>query len=247
MSGSRARAMTTVAAIILLAASASWGQEALTATLEPTGLVRVSSGDAELAVIELNAHGPGWQHAPQESAAAGFSEIPDGAGLQFVGSLPIPNTEGGAIQYTETVTPLPQGLKLEYDLTMTQAMRLNGLQLSVNLPVARFGGAEVMISQPHGEPEIAGLPQEQQEGRVQVWSGQGSLIEAAKGTDDAVTVELRAATDVVIQDLRQWEKEVFEIRFPAIMEDGGREVDAGDRFHLDLTVSFAAPVEVASP
>jgi len=239
--------MAVMAVALLLAASASWAQEALTATLQPTGMVQVSRGDVELAVIELNAHGPGWQHASQASAAAGFSDLPDRAGTQFVGSLPVPNTEGGAIQYTETVTPLPQGLKLEYDLTMTQAMRLNGLQLSVNLPVARFGGAEVMISQPHGEPEIAGLPEEQQEGRVQVWSGQGSLIEAAKGTDEAVTIELRAATDVVVQDLRQWDNAVFEIRFPAIMEDQGREVAAGDRFHLDLTVSFAAPVQLSGP
>ena len=236
-----------VAVAVLPAMSASWAQEALVARPQATGMVQVSRGDGELAVIELNAHGPGWQHASQASAAAGFSALPEGAGTRFVGSLPIPNTEGGAIQYTQTVTPLPRGLRIEYDLSMAQAMRLNGLQVSVNLPVARYGGAEVMISQPHGQAQIAGLPAQPREGAAQIWSGQGARIEAAQGTAEAVTVELRAATDVVIQDLRQWESEVFEIRFPAIMEDAGRAVAAGDRFHLDLTVSFAAPVTLEAP
>ena len=40
---------------------------------------------------------------------------------------------------------------------------------------------------------------------------------------------------------------VFEIRFPAIMEDQGRDMAADDRFHLDLTVTFAAPVKLEGP
>jgi len=161
--------------------------------------------------------------------------------------LPIPNTDGGAIQYTESVKALPQGLQLEYDLGVTGAMRLNGLLVSIYLPVARYGGKEVVVAQPLGESQIVGLPQEQQERTFQVWAGQGAKIEVAEGTDEAVTIELRAATDVVIQDLRQWDSPVFEIRFPAIMEDQGRDVAAEDKFHLDLTVTFAAPVKLEAP
>jgi hypothetical protein len=47
--------------------------------------------------------------------------------------------------------------------------------------------------------------------------------------------------------MRQWDNPVYEIRFPAIMEDAGREVAAGDRFHLDLTVTFAAAVGLGVP
>ena len=234
-------------AVLLAGANASWSQDALTAKLHPSGMVQISRADVGLATIELNAHGPGWKHAPQKSATADVSDLPERAGKRFVGVLAIPDTEGGAIRYTENVTTLSQGLRLEYQLTMAGTMRLNGLQFSINLPVAQYAGREVLISRVHEEPKLAGFPQEQQEGKFQVWSGQGARIEVAKGTEEAVTLELRAATDVVVQDMRKWDNPVFEIRFPAIMEDAGREVSAGDRFHLDLTVTFAAPVRLEGP
>jgi hypothetical protein len=238
--------VTAVAAVLLAAASGSWTQETLSAKLDASGMVQVSRGDAELAMIELNAHGPNWQHAPQASATAEVSDLPDQAGKQFAGTLPIPNTDGGAIRFTESVKTLPQGLQLEYDIGVTTAVRLNGLQLSVCLPVPQYAGQELVAARPDGDPQIVGLPEEQRQ-NFQLWSGEGGKVEVAAGTDRAVTVELRAATDVIVQDLRQWERPIFEIRFPAIMEDQGREVTAEDEFHLDLTVTFAAPVKLEGP
>lgn len=232
-------------AVLLAGASASRAQDALKVKLHASGMVQVSRAGAELAMLELNAHGPGWQHAPQKTATAELSDLPGGAGRKFDGVLPIPNTEGGAIRYTESVKTLSQGFRLEYELTVTNIFRLNGLQFSINLPVARYAGKEVLISRFDEYPDLVGLPEEQ--GAFQVWSGQGAKIEAAKDTDDAVTIELRAATDVVLQDMRQWDNPVYEIRFPAIMEGSGREVSAGDKFHLDITVTFAAPVQLEGP
>jgi hypothetical protein len=243
----RTIAVSVAATVLLAAAGTSWAQETLTAKLHATGMARVSRGHAELAMIELNAHGPGWQHAPQASATADVGDLPDQAGKRFVGTLPIPNTEGGAIQYTESVKALPQGLHLEYDLGMAGAARLNGLQVSIILPTALYAGKELVASQPDGDPELVGFPQEQQATTFQVWTGRAAKIEVAKGTGEAVTIELRAATDVVIQDLRQWDRPVFEIRFPAIMEEQGRDVAAEDKFHLDLTVTFAAPLKLEGP
>ncbi len=237
----------SLAACLILAASATWAQEALTAKPHASGAIHVTRGDVELAMIELNAHGPAWQHVSQEIGTADFSVLPDQNGARFVGTLPVPGTEGGAIEYTQSVTQLSQGLRIEYDLAMSQTMRLNGLQVSINLPVGQYGGKEVMVSQPHGDPKIAGLPAEMIEGRTQIWSGQGAKVEVGQGTEDAITIQLRAAADVLVQDLRQWEHQIFEIRFPAIMEDQGREVSAEDRFHLDLTVTFAAPVTLEAP
>lgn len=238
--------VTVAAAVFLAGASGSWAQEALSAKLDASGMVQVLRGDVELAMIELNAHGPNWQHAPQASATAEAADLPDGAGRQFVGTLPIPNTDGGALRFTESVKTLPQGLQLEYDLGVATTARLNGLQLSVCLPAAQYAGKEVLIPQADGESQIVGLPQEQRQ-NFQLWSGEGARIEAAKDTDEAVVVELRAATDVIVQDLRQWERPIFEIRFPAIMEDQGREVTADDKFHLDLTVTFASAVKLVGP
>ena len=240
--------VSAATAALLAVASASWAQETLSAKLDASGMVRVTRGDVELATIELNAHGPAWQHAPQASATAEMGELPDQAGKRLVGTLPVPNTDGGAIRFIESVKPLPQGVQLEYDLSMTGPMRLNGLQLSVLLPVAQYVGKEVVIAQPEGEPQIVGLPQEQPpQQRFLLWTGEGAKIEAAKGTDEAVTIELRAPADAVVQDLRPWDNPNFEIRLPAIMEDQGRDVGADDKFHLDLTVTFAAPVKLEAP
>ena len=235
------------AAVLLAAAPGLWAQEPLVAKLDPSGMVRVFAGDAELAMIELNAHGPEWQHAPQASATARFSVLPNGGSRRFVGTLPVPKTDGGAIMYTETLKLLPTGLKLEYEVGMTKAMKLDGLQVSVLLPVAQYAAKELVISNPDADPQIATFPKEQIGNAFQVWSGEGSRIEVAKGTDQAVTLELRAAADVVIQDLRQWKQDSFEIRFPAIMEAPGRDVTADDRLHFDVTVSFAGPVKLEGP
>ncbi|MFW5866181.1 MAG: hypothetical protein ACOCX2_00095 [Armatimonadota bacterium] len=238
------RALIAMAVLLSAATGVSCAQGTVTATVAQSGLIEVGDGSGVLAVVDLNAHGPGWQNAPQDSATGQVTDV-DGA-TRVTGTLPVPNTEGGALNFTETITALPQGLRIEYDVSVAQAMRLSGLQLSVNLPVSRYAGGEVMITRPHDDPDIAGLPEEQTEGRTQLWRGDGATVEVASDTPEAISVQLRAATDVVIQDLRQWEHEVFEIRLPAIMEDPGREVSADDRFHLDVTITFAGPLTLQS-
>ena len=244
---SRFLARTALLGAVVAITACAWTQDALTAKLDPSGMVNVSRGADQLAMIELNAHGLNWQHAPQESATAKAEDLPVGEGKRFVGALPIPNAGGGAIEYTQDVTLLPEGIRLEYDISMTQAMKLNGLQLSIFLAVDQYAGEELMVAQPNGEPKIVGLPLEQGEGSFQLWRGDGSKIAVAGETEKAVTIEMRAATDVVLQDLRQWERPVFEVRFPAIMQEGGLDVTAEDRFHLDLTITFAAPMSIEGP
>lgn len=235
-------------ALGMVLGSTAWAQDVVEAKLDPAGMVSVSRGQTVLATIDLNAHGPGWAHAAQSEATATVADLPKAAGKQFTGNLAIPKTDGGAIQYTQTVTALSQGFRLEYDLTMTKAMKLSGLQFSINLPVENHRGKEVVISPLYDDPRVVGLPEEQPaSGRFQLWSGQGAKIEVAKGTPDAITAQLRAATDVVVQDLRQWEQPVFEIRLPAITEDAGHELAAGQKFHLDLTITFAGPVKLVGP
>jgi hypothetical protein len=245
----RAAMAAGIATVAMLTAGGGvWAQGGLTARIDPSGLITVSRGAVEVAMIELSAHGPGWVHAPQESATASFAQAPGSGARRITGSLPIPGSDGGAIDYTQTVSALPQGLRVRYELAMTKAMRLNGLHLSILLPVETHAGSEVMISQPHGDPDIAGLPEEQPEaGSAQLWTGSGSLVEVGKGAADMVTAQLRAATDVIIQDLRQWEHEIFEVRFPAIMDGEGRDVSAEDGFHLDITIGFNAPLTVEGP
>jgi len=248
MSTARTRMIALIVLAVLGVASASWAQGTLVAKPDTSGLIHVTRAGVEVAAIELSAHGPGWQHAAQTTATAQVSTLTEQGGQRFSGSLPIPNTEGGALNYVQTVTALPQGLRLEYEVTVAAAMSLNGLQVCVNLPVGVYAGKEVMISSPHAESRIVGLPEEQPEaGRSQLWMGGGARVEVAAGTDDAVVMELRADTEVAIQDLRQWEHDIFEVRFPAVMQDPAREMTTDDRFHLDLTVTFASPMDLQAP
>ena len=234
-------------AVFLGSTGVSRSQEATTIKLGPSGILEISRGEAAVGMVELSAHGAEWTHAPQKEAKAVVSDLPDKGGKRFVGTLAIPKTDGGEIRYTQTVKPLSQGVQIEYDLTMSKDMKVSALQFSLYLPVEAYAGKEVLIPQVRDDPKLVGLPKEQQKGKFQLWSGQGAKIELAKGKPEAVTIELRAATDVVVQDLREWEQPVFEIRFPAIMEDPGQDVKAGDRFHLDLTLTFATPVRLEGP
>jgi hypothetical protein len=237
----------STAAVLTAFATRSGAQAKLTARLDASGLIRIMQGNAELAQIELNAHGPQWKHAPQETATAEVSDLDGRPAKQVVGSLPIPNTTGGAVRFTETVEVLAQALQIEYDLSMAGTMRLNGLQVSVILPVDQYAGQELEVPQADDETQIVGLPKEAEGQGTQLWFGEGARVEVAKGTPKGFTIELRGPTDVVAQDLRQWERSVFEVRFPAIMEDGGREMTAEDRFHLDLSFTFPEPLTLIGP
>lgn len=248
---SKARVAAISIALVVLGFSAVggylWAQEALSVKVEPSGLVRVMRGDVLLAAIELNAHGPQWKHAPQNTATAEVTPLAEGQGKRVVGTLPIPNTDGGAVRFSEVVSLAEQGLRLQYDVAVTKAMKLNGLQVSILLPVDVYAGKEVLISHPDADPEGATLPKEQRGEEFYVWGGEGGRVDVAKGTKDALAVELLAPADIIIYDLRRWERPEFEIRFPAIHEDQGYDVTDEDLFHLDLNVSFAAPVKLVEP
>lgn len=242
----RAVVATLIACVLGSAASVALAQEALTARLDPSGAVRLLHGPTELAMVELNAHGPEWTHAPQATATVQTSALTNPPGCRFTGVLPIPKTTG-ALRFTETATLAPEGLRLEWDLAPTATLKLNGLQVSVNLPVSVYAGKEVQLSALGIEPQGVILPAEPKDQTVGLWSGSGARVEVAKGSPEAFKVELRAQTDVVVQDLRRWEHDVFEIRFPALTEDGGLEVTTEDRFHLDLLITAAAPLKLVGP
>lgn len=236
-----------IAILLLGLAAGAWGQEGLTAKVESSGTVRVLSGAAELATIDLNAHGVGWKNVPQTEAKAQVSDLPDQAGKRVTGTLTIPDATGGVLRFTETVKPVPQGLAFEYDVSVAQALKLNGLQVSLSLPASRYAGKELLIGQPDREPDVGTFPLQMNDQNSQVWSGEGERVEVGKGTADDVSVRMRAVTDILIQDLRRWQHDTFEVRFPAIMDDAGRDVTTTDRFHLDFIVTFAAPVKLAGP
>lgn len=241
-------AVALAGSMLLVSHWATAEGESVAAQLHSSGVVKVVQAGKQVAVVELSAHGPGWKHVSQYAATATVSDLPGKKGKLFNGTLPVPGTEGAAFKFTERVQVQSQALLLDYQLLVTKTMRVNGLQFAVTLPVSQFGGKELLVSRiGDDQPTLVGLPKEKQEGKKTLWTGPGDTIEVAKGTGEAIGIELRAATDVTIQDLRQWDTPAYEIRFPGIMEDAGRELTTRDRFHLNITITVTSPVKLEGP
>jgi hypothetical protein len=50
----------------------------------------------------------------------------------------------------------------------------------------------------------------------------------------------------VLHDLRQWQRDEFEVRIPLIQEDKGKMIGANDRYDLEVTIGPGA-ITVTGP
>lgn len=263
--GKSAPALLVVLLVLaVLACAAASAQDALTARLLPQGGITIMSGEKLLATLSLNAHGPEWKHADQPAATDVVVKAADpGPGSVVEGSIPVPNTQGGTIRFVETVKPGPQGLTVGYTVGFNQAMTLNGLQVSLILPTDVYAGNTIAIrapAPPPAEGEAAApktlsvaLPEQFEEEKSQLAAAPGSSIEIAAGTPNAITVtpKLSGAKEgeavllprFIVQDLRKWERSVFEVRLVLIMDDQGKPVAADEKMTVALDLAFAGAVQ----
>ena len=238
-------------------------QDALSAKLLAQGGIKVMAGDKVMATLSLNAHGPAWKHADQPAATAIIKDAETGPAKTVEGSLLVPDTDGGAVQFVETVTPAEKGFTVAYSLGYTKAMTLNGLQVSLLLPADVFAGNAVVLYAPGEKPaegEAAAdkatevpLPEKLDWEKWQLATGQASKIEIAQGTDNAITIAPKlpepkegakvALTRFVVQDLRKWDQNVFEVRLILIMDDKCKQVSAEDKANIELSITFARPLQ----
>jgi len=258
--------------VVLLAASSLlivWGpqvacaQDALTAKLLAQGGVSIMSGEKVLATLSLNVHGPEWQHADQVAATAVVKEADPGPGKVVEGTLPVPGSEGGTVQFVETIRPVAQGFSAGYSLGFTKAMTLNGLQVSLLLPTDTFAGKGIVVHRQPAKPaggEAAAaetvsvtLPEQLDQEKWQLATTPASKIEIAAGTVNAITLtpkppevkegEAAELPRFVIQDLRKWEQNVFEVRLILIMEDKGKQVSAEEKMKVALDLAFGRELQ----
>lgn len=264
MSARRQAVAFAIVGIVLLSASpgVALAQSALRAEVLPQGSVRVALDGATLATLSLNAHGPEWKQADQPEATATVSSPGEDHKWVVQGTLPVPNTDGGAIRFVETVQPAANGFVADYVVGPTEALALNGLHVSLLLPVAAYAGKPVVV---HALPaKVAGaaapsatlqelvLPAQVDAAKWQLFTGAASKAEVAPGTAQAVTLLARAfePTDeatpeppvFAVQDLRRWEHDQIEVRLSLISSDAGRWLSPWDKLHVAVEVSFAQPL-----
>ncbi len=249
--------LVALACVFVIVPQAALAQETLTARLLPHGAVSISSGDRPLATLSLNAHGPDWKHVDQDAATAEASG--DRELMRFLGTLPVPNTDDGAIRFAETIEPRANGLVADYVLGPTQAMQLNGLHISLLMPAEALVGRTIRVHPPAAKGPTAqadapekvqgiALPAHLDEKGWQLFTGPASKVEIAPGTDDAITVAPLAFEPTMegmaeppifaVQDLRKWDQDTIEVRLSLVMADKGTWLSAWDKMHAAASISF---------
>jgi hypothetical protein len=226
----------------------------LTAKLLPQGGIQIMSDGKTIATLELNAHGPKWTHAGQETATATITK--PGSARRCEGLLPVPNTDGGAVRFVEVIRPKPKEFRVTYELGFTKTMTLDGLQVSLLLPTEAYAGHAVLVGRPSAETADLRrilLPPQLNEQGWQLATLPAETLQIAPGADGAMTLTARVSTgkrseaspapNWAIQDLRQWKQDAFEARLFLIMSDQGKQVTADDKMTVQLDVAFPSEVQ----
>jgi hypothetical protein len=263
-----------VSLLLLVSWVPGYAQEGLTAKLLAQGGITIMSGGETVAKLSLNAHGPQWSHADQILATAATRNAEEG-GKIVEGFLPVPNTDGGAIRFAETLQPTDDGFAVSYKLSFIQAMTLNGLQVSLLLPAKAFAGQGIALHAPQAEavgeagdeapaaaaPTLITLPAQMDGENWQLATAPAGKVEIAPGTPRAITLvpklpetaegegdrlqeaapgAARKAPFLVVQDLRKWEQDVFEVRLVLVMSEEGQEMAADEVLEAGLELTFAS-------
>lgn len=235
-----------VAAWAVLVAVGAWAQAGPTITLRDTGVIAVTDAQGKLATLELNVHGPEWTYASQNDATAQTQREDDGTS-KFIGQLAVPNTTGGALTFLEEVDPREDGVRASYELSFNQPMTVNGLQISLLLPADRFGGKMLSVQPAEGALTRILLPRVLDPAKWQLGTVKGNKVEMQLEGEDVFALAADKASDFVIHDLRQWDRDEFEIRIQLFIEQNGKIVGTDERHSLTLDLAGLGAVTVTGP
>jgi hypothetical protein len=233
-----------VVATVVLAGTAAVAQEGIVVQPAPTGRLQVTKAGQPIMAIELSVHGDNWTHAPQSRAQAQVTQLADQPGLLYKGLLQVPGGEG-PLNFEETLRPAENGFFADYKMWFNQPTTLNGLQVSLLLPVARYLGKNVVLVGGGGRETTVELPMQLDAQKWVLHQGGGiTEVQIAPGTDVASGVACGGPTNVLVHDLRQWQQQVFEIRFHQVYQQTALTVEANREFKFSLAFGFQEPVTI---
>ncbi len=240
------RSLWLVTLCVVLLAATAWGQAGRTVTIEDTGVIAISDAQGKMAALEVNVHGPEWEYASQDDAKAQAQQEDDGT-RKFTGQLAIPNTTGGALTFLEEIDPREDGIRATYELGFSQPMTVNGLQISLLLPADRFGGTVLSVRQQEAAAmQRIMLPSVLDPAKWQLGTVKGDKIFIGSEEEGwSLTVDRTA--DLVFHDLRQWERNEFEIRIQLFAEQDGKIVGTDDKHSVVLDLAGLGAVTVTGP
>jgi len=200
-------------------------------------IARLGAGQQRAGTIELAVHGRDWSYLRQ-GEQPGIRSSDEVNGRWFGGLLPVPRTADGTIGFEELVIPTPVGLTLIYHLTRATVLPLNSHQLSWNLPLSQCIGKTIELV---GEPaQTLTIPPKL--GELHMARAKVSEIRLWPDQPDGLTIQVKPATAVLLQDNRQFGSDSLELRF----EFGGnldQPLPAG-KVDLQLNLKPTTPHQV---
>lgn len=189
-------------------------------------------------VLELAVHGREWSYARQ-GEQPGIRSSTEVEGRWFGGLLPVPRTADATVGFEEIVVGTAGGgMSVIYHLTRDAALPLNSHQLSWNLPLSLCVGRTIELV---GEPART-LTIPPKLGELHMARAKVSELRLWPDQPDGLTIQVKPATALLVQDNRQFGGDSLELRF----EFGGnldQPLPAG-KVDLQLNVKPASPHQV---
>jgi hypothetical protein len=186
---------------------------------------RVLRQGAPFADLAPGAYSAGWQHAgvglTEDDLAAAADGEPGGtihtaAGPRIACRLEVEDT------------PAPDTARLRYTLTPAEAVALNSLHVSLDIPAEALRDAWFRVDATEPRPFPAALED------VHLVSAVCARVEVGFSAEDALIIEFAEPTPVLIQDNRRWGPS-FSVRVGPQL-DAAEPWPAGRALELDMTL-----------
>jgi hypothetical protein len=210
------------------------GSEPCTLMVASNGRVSVRFGRREIGGFEPGLHEAVWRGA----SLAGTARRPEGEPGVYYSTIRAP---GGTVVDVEIrVQQLQQGVAFAYRLTPREAIRLNSLHVTFDIPSEILGGGSFTADGENGSfPVVAGP--------THVRSAPTKDLTIRTRAGQTLRLVFNQPTPVLLQDNRQWGPS-FSIRIGPQM-DGAEPWPAGKALDISFTLSSpgGAKVEYDQP
>ncbi len=234
-------------------------------TVREDGILVPQSDGAQLGMLLLTAHGPAWGYVAQDRGQVALGAAREPGVWAFTGEMVVPGTDGGIVQFEQSVALAGEGATVEYDIRFSKPMALKGLQASLRFPAAPFAGRTVAVMLADGSVHEVELPEEVGADRPQLLrlalqpedepgepeQPEGESQEPEQSpivdVDGKVLLTIDEAAGLMVQDLRPYGPDQYEVRILAIADQKGHMVTADDEYSIKFTVSLPGEMTLVGP
>ncbi|HEX2949693.1 MAG TPA: hypothetical protein VHV83_09015 [Armatimonadota bacterium] len=190
---------------------------------QQSGSIKLSYGGTELGTLEPGLYEDGWKSTTIQPNLSATGTPQDGICRS---SITAPS--GVIVDSVVTITPVPNGLHLLYQLTPQKDVRLNSLHVSIGMPTPKLLGGQY-IADGVNEP----IPTTYKVTHVYYKPTTSFVLQYPSNT--SLKFQFASPTPLLLQDDRLW-GETFSVRIGP-QDDNAPVWPAGKAFVVDLTLT----------